>query len=103
MCCASSSSLQLLHTDCMHSVPLCCLCGPARCTHTGLGQVHDMLVGEQGVDPTSQLYYTAIESHMAAAFPHKWAHWQQATSGGLAGERGRHWGCDGTLTACAAH
>jgi hypothetical protein len=40
-----------------------------------------MLVGEQGVDPTSQLYYTAIESHVAAAFPDKWAHWQQLTSG----------------------
>ena len=36
-----------------------------------------MLVGEQGVDPTSPLYYTAIESHVAAAFPDKWAHWQQ--------------------------
>jgi hypothetical protein len=40
-------------------------------------QVHDMLVGEQGVDPSSPLYYTAIESHVAAAFPDKWAHWQQ--------------------------
>jgi hypothetical protein len=36
-----------------------------------------MLMGEQGVDPTSPLYYTAIESHVAAAFPDKWAHWQQ--------------------------
>lgn len=36
-----------------------------------------MVTGEQGVDPSSQLYYTAIESHVAAAFPGKWAHWQQ--------------------------
>lgn len=44
-----------------------------------------MLVGEQGVDPSSQLYYTAIESHVAAALPDKWALWQQLTAGaGLA-------------------
>lgn len=55
------------HPSVYSCVLLCVLCP----------QVHDMLVGEQGVDPTSPLYYTAIESHVAAAFPDKWAHWQQ--------------------------
>lgn len=53
--------------------------GQSCCKHSMhvLLQVHDMLVGEQGVDPSSPLYYTAIESHVAMAFPQKWEHWQQ--------------------------
>jgi hypothetical protein len=35
-------------------------------------QVHDALV-EQGVDPASDVYYTAIEQQVTAAFPDKWA------------------------------
>lgn len=43
----------------------------------------------QGVDPSSQLYYTAIESHVAAAFPYKWARWQLAAAAGLQAQGGR--------------
>lgn len=41
-------------------------------------QVHDTLVGPEGVDPSSDAYYSAIEQRVAARFPQRWASYHAA-------------------------
>ena len=50
-------------------------------------QVHDVLIGEKGMDPASDVYYNAIEQQVSEKFPEKWGQWQQVAAEAAAAGR----------------
>jgi hypothetical protein len=43
-------------------------------------QVHDTLVNQEGMDASSDAYYTAIEQRVKDKFADKWDHWQKVAA-----------------------
>lgn len=43
-------------------------------------QVHDTLVNQEGMDASSDAYYTAIEQRVKDKFVDKWDHWQKVAA-----------------------
>ena len=58
--------------------------------------VHDALVGEMHIEPTSELYYRELEARVAAQFPEKWAKHAKAAAPGVGVGRGGGGGGQGS-------